>query len=163
MFRLQVPRRLHEEHVRASAMLARLQAFLARQGPSRAPAPGDAAFAALARDLAAAVSGEIAGHFRFEEDELFPALAARGEADIGALLAEEHEVILPLARRAVELARALAMAAGSWPDFHRCGTELVERLTAHIEKEELALVPLADELLDEESDAHLAEAYAALG
>jgi|CXWL01.1.fsa_nt_gi hemerythrin-like domain-containing protein len=163
MFRLQVSRRLHEEHSQAAGMLARLQAYFVRQGPARPPLPNDAEFSALARGLAAAVAGEIASHFRFEEEELFPALAARGEADIGVLLTEEHRVILPLAQRVIVLARAQTTTSEQWAELHRCGGELVERLTSHIEKEEMGLVPLIEELLDDEADARLAEAYAALG
>jgi hemerythrin-like domain-containing protein len=163
MFRLQVPRRLHEEHVQAMGMLSRLQAFLARQGPARPPLRDDAEFAALARALTAAIAGEIANHFRFEEEELFPVLAARGEGDIGTLLAEEHGVILPLARRVVELAQVPAMTAQTWAELHRRGGELVERLSSHIEKEEMGLVPLVEHLLDEEADTRLAETYAVYG
>lgn len=163
MFRLQVPRRLHEDHVQAMGMLSRLQAFLVRQDPARPPLQDDAEFAALARALTTAIAGEITNHFRFEEEELFPALAARGESDIGVLLAEEHGVILPLARRVIELAQVPAMTTQAWSELHRCGGELVERLSSHIEKEEMGLVPLVERLLDEEADARLAETYAVYG
>lgn len=157
-----VTRRLHEEHVNALGLLQRLQTTLSRQGPARAPSADDACFAALARDLRAAIAGEIGSHFRFEEDELFPALAARGEADIGELLAEEHRVILPVAERLAELARQPAMTQDAWAEFHRLGGELAERLGAHIQKEEMGLLPLVDSLLDDETGARLAEAYALL-
>jgi len=162
MFTSQVARRLHEEHTAASGLLQRLQVLLSRQGPLVPPPTGDPGFAALTRDLGAAIAGEIGNHFRFEEEELFPALAARGESDIGELLAEEHRTIRPAAARLVELARGPGMAIEAWAEFHRLGGELVERLSAHIQKEEIGLVPLVEDLLDGEADARLSEAYALL-
>ena len=38
--------------------------------------------------------------------------------------------------------------------------ELVERLVSHIQKETMALLPLLDDLLDEDTDRELAMAYA---
>ena len=40
-------------------------------------------------------------------------------------------------------------------------TELIERMVSHIDKETLALLPMVDDLLDEEADRELAFAYAA--
>jgi hypothetical protein len=40
------------------------------------------------------------------------------------------------------------------------GLELSERLVAHVQKEEMSLLPAIEDLLDEESDAQLALAYA---
>jgi hemerythrin-like domain-containing protein len=162
MYARQVTRRLHDEHLNAMGLLRRLRAVLSRQGPARPPASGDHDFAALARDLIAAVSGEIGSHFRFEEDELFPMMAARGEGFIGELLAEEHLTILPVGARLAELARQPDMALEAWAEFHRLGGELIERLGAHIEKEETGLMPLVEDLLDDETDARLGEAYALL-
>ncbi len=159
----QVSRMLHEEHMQAAALMERLGSALARHGPSAPPAAGDAAFASLCRDLDGALVGEIERHFRFEEDELFPALEARGEGDLGTLLTEEHGAMLPARRRLRELLKATQgqpLAPGAWAEFHRLAGELVESLLSHIQKEELALIPLIEELLDAEADARFAEAYA---
>lgn len=144
-------------------MLHRLQDCLSRQGPAHPPAPGDPAFVMLARDLTATLAVEIAGHFRFEEEELFPALAARGEADIGELMTEEHKTIAPVSDRIAELTRNPDVTVEAWIEFHRLGGELVERLASHIQKEEMGLVPLLEELLDAEEDARLSDIYTMQG
>ena len=159
----QVSRMLHEEHMQAVALMERLGAALARHAPATPPAAGDMAFASISRDLAGALVGEIERHFRFEEDELFPALQARGEGDLGALLTEEHETMLPARRRLGELLKAAQgqpFPPAAWAEFHRLAGELVERLLSHIDKEELALIPLVEQVLDAEADARFAEAYA---
>ena len=48
-----------------------------------------------------------------------------------------------------------------WEALKRGVLELVERLVSHIQKEEMALLPLLDDLLDDETDRQLAFAYAA--
>ena len=45
-------------------------------------------------------------------------------------------------------------------DMKRGTLELVERQVSHIQKETMALLPLLDDLLDEETDRELAFAYA---
>jgi hypothetical protein len=46
----------------------------------------------------------------------------------------------------------------TWQAIKTHGLELTERLGAHINKEELSLVPAVEELLDEETDRELAMA-----
>ncbi|MCK6450585.1 MAG: hemerythrin domain-containing protein [Alphaproteobacteria bacterium] len=162
-FDRQVSRMLHEEHMQAAALMERLGGALARHGPSNPPGADDAAFASLRRDLGDALVGEIERHFRFEEDELFPALEARGEGDLGPLLTEEHASMLPARLRLRALLQAGqdgSFAPDAWVEFHRLAGELVESLLSHIEKEEVALIPLIEETLDAEADARFAEAYA---
>src|SRR5450759_3772138 len=50
---------------------------------------------------------------------------------------------------------------GDWRSLKASGLELVERLGSHARKEELALVPLVDEMLDEQSDNALWDEYGA--
>lgn len=160
-----VARTLHDEHITAMALLERLVAFLARVGPKRPPPSEDREAERLLEALITAITTEIASHFHFEEEHLFPRLAEHGEGDLGALLTEEHEVIVPIGTRVVELAtgaRRTGFTGETWPEFHRLAGEYAERLTAHAQKEEIALVPLLDELLDVDGDMALAEAYAAL-
>ena len=161
-FRRHVARLLHDEHVAALAVLGRLDGLLRSHRESRAPPAASGEVKLLLGALTAAITGEIGPHFRFEEDQLFPLLAARGEADIGALLAEEHGEILPPVLRIAELA-ATARSDGfddrSWAEFRTLGGETIERLTSHIQKEEMALLPLLDELLEDEDDSRLAEIH----
>lgn len=141
----QVSRRLHEEHQATLALWARVEATLAagRHDP------------ALMRSAAAALAEEIERHFAFEENELFPRLAAAGEGDIAELLREEHVAI----REAALPFIALSKEAFS-KEMQVCGLELAERLVSHVQKEEMSLLPALDDLLDEAADAELAVAYA---
>jgi DUF438 domain-containing protein len=142
----QISRRLHEEHEATLALWSRLEASLAAHK----------ADAALLKAAAAALAAELDRHFAFEEEELFPRLAAAGEADIGELLAEEHGVIREAGREFIALVRADAAD----PRLRPLGLELAERLIAHVQKEEMSLLPSLDDLLDEATDGELSLAYA---
>lgn len=160
-----VARTLHDEHVMAMALLERVVAFLAAAGPMIPPSADDREVERLLAALSTTITTEIAGHFRFEEEHLFPRLADHGEENLGTLLTEEHEVIVPIGTRVVELATQASRAGftnDTWKEFHRLAGEYAERLTAHAQKEEIALVPLIDEMLDADADMALAETYAAL-
>jgi len=158
-----VTRSLHEEHEAVTGMLGKLQHMLKEQGPDRPPQHDNTVATEALNALIAAVEVEMPRHFDFEERELLPRLAEEGDGDMGALLIEEHEVILPLAKRLAGLARA-ARADGfgqqPWSDFHRMANELVERLSAHVEKEEMALLPALAEILDEDEDRAIWNRYA---
>ncbi len=159
----QTTRLLHNEHTAAVALLDRLEGLLARQ---RADAPADAAdpgVGLLLGDLVVHLESESGRHFDFEEEHLFPRLREFGDGFIAELLGQEHSVIRPLAARLAVLAREArggAFSAESWVEFHRLGAELVERQMAHIQKEEMGLLPLLDDLLEDETDADLAATYA---
>ena len=92
-------------------------------------------------------------------------MAEAGEGDIAGLLREEHDAIREVAAELLPLARAAA--AGTLDDARlgaRCGaarSRLVERQVAHIQKETMALLPMLDDLLDDDTDRELALAYAA--
>jgi iron-sulfur cluster repair protein YtfE (RIC family) len=144
---LAVTRRLHEEHVATLALWGRVeQAFAAGVHD-----------AALMREAAAALAGEIARHFEFEEVQLFPRLVAGSEGDLAGLLAEEHVTIRAAAQRFIALAARDPLPAGLKP----LALELAERLASHVQKEEMALLPALEDLLDEDADRELALAYAA--
>jgi hemerythrin-like domain-containing protein len=144
----QVSRRLHEEHRATLALWSRVEATLA----ARRSDP------ALMRQAAASLAEEVERHFAFEEGELFPRLAAAGEGDIAQLLEEEHGAIRAAAADFMRLARANPADESLRP----AGLELAERLLAHVQKEEMSLLPALEDLLDEEADHELAAAYAAL-
>lgn len=144
----QVSRRLHEEHQATLALWSRVEAALVSGKPD----------ARLMKDAAAALAQELGTHFSFEEQSLFPLLAAAGEGDIGELLREEHDAIRAAGARFIALAKANPLDAG----LKTAGLELAERLFAHVQKEELSLLPMLEDLLDEETDHELAALYAAL-
>jgi iron-sulfur cluster repair protein YtfE (RIC family) len=146
-FNRHISRRLHEEHVATLALWGRLEAALAAGRHD----------GALLKSAAASLERELDRHFRFEEAELFPRLAAAGEADIGELLREEHETIRAAGMRFIKLVSNEIAD----PEAKRLGLELAERLVSHVQKEEMALLPALDDFIDEETDHELDSAYAA--
>ncbi len=133
--RRQVSRILHDEHVAVIGLLERFYAFLTKTGTTT-PDPNDPVAQRVLSDVAVAVESEITAHFGFEEEDLFPYLAAAGYGDLGDTLTDEHRVILPI------------------------GRELAERLIAHARNEETALLPVLELAIDEETDERLAGDYA---
>jgi iron-sulfur cluster repair protein YtfE (RIC family) len=146
-FNRHISRRLHEEHVATLALWGRLESVLAAGRHD----------GALLKSAAASLERELDRHFRFEEAELFPRLAAAGEADIGELLREEHETIRAAGMRFIKLVSNEITD----PEAKRLGLELAERLVSHVQKEEMALLPALDDFIDEETDHELDSAYAA--
>ena len=142
----QITRRLHEEHEATLALWSRLEVSLAANKTDQA----------LLREAVAGLGHELARHFAFEENELFPRLAESGEADIGELLAEEHDAIRAAGRQFVALTRENHSDARLRP----LGLELAERLASHVQKEEMSLLPFLDDLLDDDTDLQLVSAYA---
>ena len=132
---------------------SRLEQALAARTP-------EAELMALLRNCSAALADEVTRHFEFEESELFPRLAEAGEGDIARLLAQEHESIRTAARELRELLAGGAPDAVQWQKLRALGSELAERLVAHVQKEEMALLPALEDLLDEETDRELCLAYA---
>lgn len=155
MFRRSLPRLLHDDHLTTMSLLDRIDAVvLARRTP---PAVDDAEFAAVARRIETTFADEVERHFGFEEDALFPFLTERGEADIGMVLSEEHAIIR---EAGADIAGALAAYratpdAAAWTRLRRLCGEMAERMANHIQKEEMALLPLIDEWLDDGSDSDL--------
>ena len=145
-FKTQVSRRLHEEHDATLALWGRVQRVALQ--------PGTDARALLAQALAA-LEGEIGRHFEFEEQALFPRLAAAGEGDIGELLTEEHVVIREAAARMKS-----ALAGERFDAARTIALELSEVILGHVDKEEKSLLPAVDDALDEETDATLSMEYA---
>ena len=153
----QISRKLHEEHIAVPDLLGRFGRALARPG-AVPPAPGDASWRVLLEQLGAALEYEITRHFDLEETQLFPRLHGRGEGDLAELLFEDHETIRAVARPLLLLvarAQARTLDDAGWRTLKASGLELVDRLSAHAEKEQGALVPLVDEMLDEAADEEL--------
>jgi hemerythrin-like domain-containing protein len=49
--------------------------------------------------------------------------------------------------------------AGSWKEFSRLGAEFVQRMVVHVQKEEMALLPLIDQTMDSDTEMRLYAAY----
>ncbi len=158
----QTARLLHDEHMEEVAVLERLEGCLRKHAANRPPDTGDRELSSLLSALIAGIAGQVDRHFPFEETHLFPRLAENGEADIGLHLTGEHDAIREVAAAVVALAepaRDSGFDAAAWRDFHRLASELVERVISHIQKEEMAMLPILEDLLDADDDAQLALAY----
>ncbi|MEP7181639.1 MAG: hemerythrin domain-containing protein [Betaproteobacteria bacterium] len=156
-YRSQTSRTLHDEHVATMALLDRVEHAFGRADGS------DPGIPTLARALARHLDHELGRHFGFEEEQLFPRLTAAGEGDIASLLQEEHGTIRAVAEELLPLVRTAgerALDAAEWDTLRRGMPELVERLVAHIQKETMALLPMLDDVLDEDTDRELSFAYA---
>ena len=161
-FSTQTSRALHDDHAVNLQLLGRAEQAFGRAA-SADPA-SDAERLKLLALLVRELEHDIRRHFEFEEHELFPRLSDAGEAGMVALLLEEHAAIRAVAAELLPLAHAAPIAgldATGRDALQRAVLELAERLVSHIHKEEMALLPLIDDVLDEETDRQLAFAYAA--
>lgn len=157
----QVSRKLYEEHVAVIDLLERFGRALGRLGAGPPPAD-DPAWRVLLAQVGTALEYEITRHFDLEETQLFPRLHERGEGDLAELLFEDHELIREVTRPLLVLvarAQAGTLDAAGWRGLKASGLELVERLSSHAEKEQGALVPLVDEMLDEATDLEIWTQY----
>ena len=160
-FTNRISQALHEEHRATVALMERLEQLMVRfrRNP---PNSDDAAIAALLRDLTSGVESEVQRHFSFEEERLFPYLGAIGDEAIGAHLTDEHTIMRPIATHLAAMARE-ASAKGfdkrTWDEFQRVGQELCDRMLAHVQKEEMALLPLLEDNMDAETESQLVSEY----
>lgn len=160
-FSCRIAQLLHDDHQATVAVIEGLDSLIARSRKT-APDTSDARVRKALTGAGSAIEEEISTHFAFEENELFPRLEALGDVGIGTTLRGEHEALLPLGRKVADMARA-ALADGfddaGWAAFRDTAGELIERMFAHIQKEEMALLPMLDEILDDEDDMSLSELY----
>ena len=157
----QISRKLHEEHLASLNLLGRFEQALVRL-TGAPPGGDDLLWRSLLAQLSETLQYEITRHFDLEEDQLFPRLHQRGEGELAELLFEEHEAIRVIVRPLLGLiahARAGELDASGWRSLKSCGLELVERLGSHAQREEGALVPMVDEMLDEQTDRELWNEY----
>ena len=154
----QVSRMLDDEHRANIALLGQVEQLLsrnARYGPECAGPLGQ---------LVRLLENDVDRHFTFEEEQLFPRMAEGGDGGMASLLQEEHDAIREVCAELLPLARQAAKGGiddAGWSALRPLGMELVERQVAHIQKETMALLPLLDDLLDDEVDRELAFAYSA--
>ena len=156
---------LHREHVKTLDAMENLESFLQMHSRRDPPKPGNAETTKILQSLLGDLAGEMGRHFSFEENWLFPLLSERGHSGIVAMLTEEHEIIRPLARVLARGAATALAGAGflpqGWQEFHDRASELCERETFHIQKEETGLIGALPFLLDADTDTRLAELYVA--
>jgi hemerythrin-like domain-containing protein len=160
-FQNRVCQKLHEEHAAVIALMERLVQTIARHRES-APDAKDPMAAKLLSDLAAELPGEVERHFAFEEAELFSYLGEAGNRGIGAHLTHEHNIIRPIGMALVKLigeVRAQGFDGARWAEFRRLGQQLNDCLVPHAQKEDMALLPMLDDLMDPEKEMQLYEKY----
>lgn len=163
-FQRQTNKRLYEEHAATLQLLARAERVFTGRAGAYPPPAADADWAAFARTLLSAMEVELARHFEFEERDLFPLLEQAGDGDLAALLTEEHVTIRDVAQPLAEsLRRSLAeeLPQQQWQQMKTQALEFCERLDSHAQKEDGALLPVLENLLDEDTDRELFGAYAA--
>ena len=155
----QTSRQLYEEHIHVIGLLDRLANATAHLGGAQ-PAPNDKTWRLLLEELASALRHEVTRHFALEEQKLFPILREHGHGDLADLLYEEHQVIREVARPLLELlARAQTLDAAGWKSLRTLMLELVDRLGSHARMEQDALVPVVDEILDQDTDMEIWTAH----
>ena len=153
----QVSRILDDEHRNNIALLGKVEQSFTRASRFEPELAG------LTGQLVRALEHDIDRHFRFEEESLFPRMAEAGDGEMAGLLVEEHDSIREVAAELLPLARlgiGGTLDDAGWSRLRRCALELVERQVAHIQKETMALLPLLDDVLDDDTDRELAFAYA---
>ncbi|GAB4307726.1 MAG: hemerythrin domain-containing protein [Roseovarius sp.] len=154
---------LHEDHASTIALIEQLDEVIRRAG-RRSPDTTDAGIRNTLSRVAEMIEREIRNHFAFEENELFPRLEEAGDVGIGAHLREEHAALLPLGEEIGRLAAA-ALETGfsdeGWHSFRDRSGQMIEMMYAHVQKEEMGLLPALEDLLEPEEDMELAESFEA--
>lgn len=161
-FTNRISQTLHDEHGATVALMERVEQMLARGRRGGAPDRADSGVARLLTDLSTGVEAEINRHFAFEEDHIFTYLEAIGDAGIGEHLTSEHAAMRPIGARVAEIARAAAtngFAPAEWEEFARLAQDLSDRMLAHVQKEEMALLPVIEENMDPETEDRLYQEY----
>ncbi len=159
---LRISQVLHDENETTNVVLRDLESLLAGQLPSQIPDISDSAIREALTRLVKMIEGGLEEHFTFEENELFPLLIEGGEGEMCRELTEEHEILLPLAKRVSALAREGLddnFSADAWREFYQSGLDFEKRLGAHFQKEEAALHPAAEELIKPEDHEILISRY----
>ncbi len=152
---------LHEDHQATVAVIESLDQLIAK-ARKKVPDVSDPMVQKTLRNAGGAIEEEVSRHFVFEENELFTRLEEMGDVGIGMHLRSEHQALLPLGQSVAELSRTAlenGFTEDSWTLFRNQAAELIERMLAHIQKEEMALLPALEDLLDEETDMELSTAY----
>jgi hemerythrin-like domain-containing protein len=160
-FQRRIPQLLHEDHQATIVIIEALDDLLARARKSAPDMTAPDTIRTLTQ-VANAIREEIGTHFAFEENELFTRMEEAGDVGIGMHLREEHKALLPLGRQVSDMAgEALknGFDPAAWNRFRDLSAELIERMFAHIQKEEMAFLPMLDDLLDAQDDIELAGAY----
>ncbi len=160
-FQNRVCQKLHDEHAAVIDLMERLDQTVTGKRDA-VPDASEPTLARLLNDLAAELPGEVERHFAFEEAELFSYLSEAGNQSIGEHLTYEHGIIRPIGTALVKLigdVRAHGFDSARWAEFRRLGQQLYDCLVPHARKEDMALLPMLDDMMDSEKEMQLYEKY----
>ena len=153
---------LHQEHLTTLAVVNDLETRISIGG-GRPIDPADAQDRFRLQDLIAMVERDIFRHYRFEEEVLFPRLAAAGLHPMTDMLIHEHDGVRAMA----DDLRALAVAAldrgfdaAGWRAFRDLAADFAASVTFHIQKEEMGVVRQVGMVLGAEANRELGKVYA---
>jgi hemerythrin-like domain-containing protein len=161
-FNNRVCQTLHDEHSATLDLFGRLEQLLGRHKRGEPADSADPGVARLMGDLTTWIDAEIGRHFDFEEHELFAYLNEHGDAALGTSLTGDHRVIRPLGAQVGALAREASkrsLAPAEWSEFWRLSQELCGQINAHVQKEEMALLPAIEDAMDPDTEARLYQEY----
>lgn len=153
---------LHREHLETLAVAGDLEARVEdrRAGPLD---PADAGDRRRLEDLIRVARADIDRHYRFEEEVLFPRLAAAGLGPMVEVLVMEHDAVRAISgplRAAAEAALDEGFTTTSWSAFREAVFDLVNSVSFHIQKEELGVIRQLATVLGAEADRELGRLYA---
>lgn len=153
---------LHEEHFRIIMWVTELNNSVTVEHARGSRHPDDES-----RELCRLISAidDFFHHHAFEEDTLFPLLAAHGDTATASYFSQEHAVIEPILRRLRFIASDRLGYRGDrwhWPRFRRAVNTVYAEILGHLAREEELIVQRLRSLLDPESDRRLAHQHFAI-
>ena len=160
MFANRISQTLHEEHGATIELMERLESMMSGEKPRCDPSKPAAARSRRRHRCRHDPS------LRFRGTAPVPLLESVGDQLIGDHLTEEHNAMRPLGGKARSLCGAAQKSgfdAQSWQEFQRAGAEFVQRMLIHVQKEEMALLPLIDGTMDSATETRLCDVYAGNG
>jgi hemerythrin-like domain-containing protein len=109
---------------------------------------------------------DIGRHYRFEEEVLFPKLAAAGLGPMIEVLVMEHDAVRAIVgplRATAEGALAEGFTQETWATFREGVFDLINSVSFHIQKEELGVIRQLATVLGADADRELGRLYASFG
>ncbi|MBL4758496.1 MAG: hemerythrin domain-containing protein [Rhizobiales bacterium] len=161
-FTYAISRVMHEEHMAVLGLLEKIEQLLNSNLGTEAPEATTGDTRLLLGTMKAEINTEIKLHFAFEEEHLFPLFEEAGAGDMNSILINEHRVLMPLGLRLAEMAGQAGsdgFTDDSWAEFKMSAGQFIDGLRSHVAKEEMGMVPMLDDLIDEDKDAELMNIY----
>ena len=157
-----ISRIMHEEHMAVLALLDKIENLLTTNMGAEPPHATSGDTRQLLGTMKAEINTEIKLHFAFEEEHLFPMFEDAGAGDMNAILINEHRILMPLGLGLAELAGQATSEGFSdktWSEFKTSSGQFIDGLRSHVAKEEMGMVPLLDDIIDEDRDGELVAVY----